>query len=250
MTASLDTADRARLARSRLRPMAVDDGLALFDACCASGSGQLVPMSLDVDGMRSAARRGELPALYRGLVRAPARRVVTAVDTGPSLADRIAALPDGDRAAHVVALVRSHAATVLGHVGVDAVDVEAAFSDLGFDSLTSVELRNRLSTATGLSLPSSLVFDHPTPATLGAYVLARIRPADRPPLSDELDRLESAFSEASEASEDLAPIAARLSKLLSAWQRTQGASDDVASRLSAASRDEVLAFITDELGVS
>ncbi|MEU3574329.1 beta-ketoacyl synthase N-terminal-like domain-containing protein, partial [Kitasatospora sp. NPDC036755] len=89
-------------------------------------------------------------------------------------ARRIAALPDGERQATVLDLVRATAATALGHATGEAVDATQAFKEQGFDSLTAVELRNQLGAATGLRLPTALVFDHPNPEALTRYLLGQV----------------------------------------------------------------------------
>ncbi|WP_372503531.1 type I polyketide synthase [Streptomyces spectabilis] len=173
MTAGLD---RSRAARSGLRELATDEGLALFDAALAGTDPLLLPMRLDTAALR--ARGDALPPVLRGLVRASERRGATRAAGAAALRRRLAALSPAERDLHLLDLVRAETATVLGHPSPEAVGHERAFKDLGFDSLTAVELRNRLTAATGLRLPATLVFDHPTPAALAGRLAAELAPAD------------------------------------------------------------------------
>ncbi|MCF3106940.1 SDR family NAD(P)-dependent oxidoreductase [Streptomyces roseoverticillatus] len=168
MADALDEAGRSRMARSGVLPLSTEDGLRLFDAALASDEPVLVPVRLDTTALRNQAA-GTVPALLRGLVRVTTRATARRATTG-SLADHLAGLAPDERDEAVLELVRSEVAAVLGHASPRAVRPAHAFQDLGFDSLTAVELRNRLSTATGLRLPATLVFDHPTPAALARHI--------------------------------------------------------------------------------
>ncbi|WP_346168476.1 beta-ketoacyl synthase N-terminal-like domain-containing protein, partial [Streptomyces javensis] len=84
----------------------------------------------------------------------------------------MAALSPADREQEVLEIVRAAAAVVLGHERAGGIDPQRAFRDMGIDSLTGLELRNRLSAETGLSLPATLVFDQPTPVEVARYVVA------------------------------------------------------------------------------
>ncbi|HWM09955.1 MAG TPA: type I polyketide synthase [Solirubrobacteraceae bacterium] len=173
MTGGLGDADRARLARSGIAALSPAEGLALFDAADAIDDRLVAPVGLDSAGLRSLARAGTLPTILRDLVRVPARRAAVG-SGGESLARRLAGAPDRDRDAIVSELVREHVALVAGHAGAAAVDAEATFKQLGFDSLAAVELRNRLSQAAGVRLPATLVFDHPTPAAVARHLRSRV----------------------------------------------------------------------------
>ncbi|MBZ4324142.1 beta-ketoacyl reductase, partial [Streptomyces huiliensis] len=175
MTGHLDEADVRRLSRAGLLPMAADQGLALFDAAVTAGRAGpalLVPARLD-----TTAARTEVPALLRGLVKAPVRRAAETVREEP-LERRLAGLPDAERERVLLELVRARLADVLGHAAPHALDLDRGFLELGLDSLTALEFRNRLGAAAGRRLPPTLIFDHPTPAAVGRYLDAELRPAD------------------------------------------------------------------------
>ncbi|MGB3440070.1 MAG: SDR family NAD(P)-dependent oxidoreductase, partial [Actinophytocola sp.] len=143
--------------RTRLGPALSDaDGLALFDLAHRVGHTHVVPARL---GTVPADR---VPPLLRALVRPTPKRAVA--DSG--LAERVTGKAPEDALRLLTDLVRAEAAAVLGHGHADAIEPGRAFSELGFDSLTAVELRNRLGTATGLRLSATVVFDHPTPEAL------------------------------------------------------------------------------------
>src|SRR5262249_12959993 len=153
----VDDAERARRARrirTRLGMLALpaDEGLALFDAALAADAALVVPVKLDLPGLRAAARTGPPPALLRGLVRAPADRGGPA---GRRLASRLAGVAPDERDTVIIDLVRAAVAAALGHESAAAVDPDQAFRDLGFDSLAAVELRDGLTRATGLRLPAT-----------------------------------------------------------------------------------------------
>jgi polyketide synthase 12 len=186
MTGHLGEVDLARLRRSGFVPLATDEGLGLFDAAVRHGDATLVPAHLDLPVMRTAARSGTLPESWGQLVGVTARPAALGAggETSASAGDLVRRLgglapPDAERV--VLGVVRAQVAAVLGHPGPEAVEPDGVFKDLGFDSLTAVELRNRLNTMSGLRLPATVVFDHPTPAALAAKLAAEligVRPAD------------------------------------------------------------------------
>ncbi|MFI6982155.1 SDR family NAD(P)-dependent oxidoreductase [Embleya sp. NPDC050154] len=175
MTGHLSEGDLRRMARGGLIPLTTEQGLALLDAALALDEPALVPTRLDLSTPREAATSAT-PHLLRGLVRTRTRRTVAAGPAagGTALAQRLAGNTAAERADALRELVRVQVATVLGHGSAAAVDKDRAFKELGFDSLTAVELRNRLNAATGLRLPATLVFDYPTPAVLAQYLHDRL----------------------------------------------------------------------------
>ncbi|HYQ67994.1 type I polyketide synthase, partial [Actinophytocola sp.] len=179
MGGRLTDTDLRRMARNGTRALSTLDGLALFDAGLGATEPNLVPVRLDLAVLRNATH---VPALLRGLVRTPARRVVTERVSADSLADKLAALAPAERDRTLVELVRAAAAGVLGHPSPAAVDVKRTFKQLGFDSLTAVELRNRLHAASGLRLPATLIFNYPTPAELAAHLRDELLGADAAPV--------------------------------------------------------------------
>ncbi|MEU3723799.1 SDR family NAD(P)-dependent oxidoreductase [Streptomyces sp. NPDC031705] len=180
MGGTLTEADRRRITRTGFTPIDPEQGLALFDSALSQQPVTLVPVPLDLKAFQGGGR--ELPALLRGLVRTPVRRgpvrAAAAAGAGATgrtgLRERLLTLPSEDRIPAVLDLVRTHVATVLGHGDPGSLDSGRAFRDLGFDSLSATELRNTLNTVTGLRLPSTLVFDHPSPGALAAYLLGEL----------------------------------------------------------------------------
>ncbi|MGW2329888.1 SDR family NAD(P)-dependent oxidoreductase [Streptomyces sp. NPDC001700] len=180
MGARLDEVTLRRAARSGLPALGSDENLALLDQALTSGAPALVPLRLDVPALR--ARPDGIPPMLRGLVRTPARRTAAATAVGGpggALADRLAGKPEAERARIVLDLVRAQIAVVLGHDSGTAIDPRRAFTELGFDSLAAVELRNALGEATGLRLTSTLIFDHPTPGDLADHVLEKVSGLDK-----------------------------------------------------------------------
>ncbi|GAB2907070.1 hypothetical protein GCM10027075_03390 [Streptomyces heilongjiangensis] len=162
------TADgRPRPAAGGVRPFTAGSGLAALDrALAAPDDAVLVPLGLSPGTTSFPADR--VPAVLRSLVRASVPRRTVTHRTDRADASALAALAPADRRTALLELVCAQAARVLGHSGTDGLTADRAFGELGFDSLTSVELRNRLATATGLRLQPTLVFDHPTPGDLAA----------------------------------------------------------------------------------
>ncbi|MDF5759335.1 type I polyketide synthase [Spongiactinospora sp. TRM90649] len=171
ISGTLDANDIARATRFGAA-ITAEQGAALFDAALATGQPHVLPINLDLGRLRD---QPEIPVLLRGLVRAPIRRASAAGGPGGgSLSGRLAGLPADERDRVLLGLIRAEVAAVLGHASADAVDPGKAFKELGFDSLTAVELRNRMNAATGLRLPATLVFDYPSPAALAAHLLAEL----------------------------------------------------------------------------
>jgi NADPH:quinone reductase-like Zn-dependent oxidoreductase len=172
----LGDADLARLARGGVTPLTAEDGAALFDAAVASGRGAVVAGHFSTARLRDQAEAGTLHPLWRGLVRAGARRAAGAAATGDALVRKLAAASSADRARILLDLVRGQAAVVLGHASGAAVEVDRGFLDLGFDSLSAVEFRNRLGAAANLRLPATLIFDYPNVAALARHLQEELAP--------------------------------------------------------------------------
>jgi acyl transferase domain-containing protein/acyl carrier protein len=262
LTGGLSRTDLTRLARGGIGALSSEKALALFDAACALDRAVLVPAQLDMTALRAQAESGMLPPVLGGLVRTATRRAVgmTPADPG-SVARRLAALPDAERQQALTDLVCGAVAAVLGHARPETIDADRPFKELGFDSLTAVELRNRLNAATGLRLPATLVFDHPTPRDLGERLRTVLLPVAEPAaasLLEELDRLEATLSALSpDDISSMVPddagrmeITMRMKGLLSKWRDVQGATTAtaVADRLETATDDELFEFLDHKFG--
>jgi candicidin polyketide synthase FscB len=171
LTEHLRELDLARMRRAGIAAMSNEQGLELFDAAWTDVDPLTVPAHLDRSVLHAQARTGALPPMLRALVRSPSRPTHGA-GAGGLLAGRLAGASSQERRKIVTGLVRSEVAAVLGHSSLETIDAQRAFKELGFDSLLSVELRNRLNAATGLRLTATLAFDYPTVALLSDHVLA------------------------------------------------------------------------------
>ncbi|MFJ2598877.1 type I polyketide synthase [Streptomyces erythrochromogenes] len=269
MTSRLDPVDVARFARSGMLPLSAGQGLGLLDAAAAVDRALLVPVRLDP---RAFAAAGRTPALLRGL--APVRTVVrrfasvpdaTATAQDGGFAERLAGLSEAERDALLLQLITGHVATVLGHGSPASIEAERGFLDLGMSSLTAVELRNRLNAETGLRLPTTAVFDHPTPLALARHLRAQLASGDgQEPdssLLPGLDDLEQALTAGAASALD-ADGRARLTARLKALQwKLDGTAEDThdggadgtdadADLEAASTDDEIFDLIDKELGLA
>ncbi|HEX7306367.1 SDR family NAD(P)-dependent oxidoreductase, partial [Lentzea sp.] len=183
ITGDLDATDLHRLARSGIQPLPARQGLDLFDLALDSALPVVAAVRLDLGALRSQPRES-VPPLLRHVVGTAPRQAAVATTETASLEQRLAEAPPQDRDQLVLDLVREHTAVVLGHAGADAVDVTKGLFELGFDSLSLVELRNRLSTATGLRVRSTLIADDSTPVTVAQRLAAEFADLPAAPAAD------------------------------------------------------------------
>nr|WP_237307776.1 type I polyketide synthase [Streptomyces alboflavus] len=242
----------ARMADAGTAGLTPEEGLELFDAVALGADPVVVPMRLDLRAVRELPH---VPPVFGGLVRTTTRRAAeTGLDPAAALRERLATLPASERPSALVDLVCAHVAAVLALTGAAEVDERRAFTELGFDSLTAVELRNRLGAATGLRLPATLIFDYPTPLDLVGLLeegLVIEEPGAVAPLLAELNRIEASLAAVKPGDDEDDQVGARLTALLAAWRDSRAdveaaASDD----LDDATDDEVFELLGKEFGIS
>ncbi|HEX6352594.1 type I polyketide synthase [Actinophytocola sp.] len=243
MSGDLPETDLLRMARSGVLGLSIAEGLALFDAALGMPEPALVPVRLDLSPLRNGTE--DVPAMLRGLV-GPARGVTRRrVDT--DRADerwaKLVGLAPEERDRELRELVCATAAAVLGHDGAAAIDPERGFLELGFDSLTAIEFRNRLVAITGLRLPATLIFDHPSPSALAARLGTGLTPPDQ--LDSHLAALESALAAADPDDAEHATIAARLRSLVTGWSERRRTGDE--ADLDGVSAEELIHILDSEL---
>ncbi|WP_344331622.1 SDR family NAD(P)-dependent oxidoreductase, partial [Kitasatospora putterlickiae] len=247
MTGHLTDQDHARMSRSAFLPMSSEQGLRLFDAADRTARPLHLLSPLDL------AHAPRLPLWSR---LATIRPTAAAEQSGPALTEQLAALTPTERHQHVLGLVRRQVAVILGIDNPTVIDATRGFLDQGLDSLTAVELRNRLHTTTAIRLPATAVFDHPTPNALTQYLLDQLAPAgEKSPeevtqaaigrILSELDRLSALVGSVPAADIAATRVPARLSALLSTITATDPATEE--ADLDSVSAEELFAFIDNEL---
>jgi acyl carrier protein len=248
MTAHLTDADLERMARTGIRPLSSDEGLGMFDAALARPDATLVPARFDAAVVH--ARAHAVPPMIRSLAaHQAAKPVANQAAAGPSLKERLHAQAPAERARSLVEFVCGHAAQVLGLGSASALSPQRPLEELGLDSLMAIELRNRIATATGLRLPATLLFDHPTPVALASELERRLFETKAPPklpILAELDRLEQALSALGDAERQ--GVTQRLQELVSRWVGPQVADhDELISKLSSTDDDDELFRLIDQV---
>ncbi|WP_433728946.1 SDR family NAD(P)-dependent oxidoreductase [Actinoplanes sp. CA-051413] len=239
--------------RSGVTAMPSPEALDLLDTALRQNHPTITAATFHQPTLRTHATTGNLPAPLHSLVRTPARRS-TAVTAPESLPQRLAGLDEADQSKVLLELVQTQAASALGHSDPRTVDMDRGFLDLGFDSLTAVELRNRLNAATGLRLPTTLVFDYPNPNAVADHLRTQLvptGPAAAAPVFASLDRIADALPGLPTDEETRTRLAARFQDLLT--RLTTEPDPDGASagpELTDASDDEIFAFIDNELGIA
>jgi acyl transferase domain-containing protein/acyl carrier protein len=242
MAGTLSDVDAQRLEKSGMRRLRPEEGLALFDAAARSGAATIVPVALDL-----AILRGHVvPPVLHGLVPKVRRTAKIGEEGLRSFVPQLGELTPEAQEKELLGLVRELAASVLGHNSPQAIDPGVGFTEIGFDSLTVVELRNRLSYATGLTLPATVLFDHPNPRSLGEHLRDRLAPAAADPAERvlaELGRFEQLAADPDLPPSTLTTLTTRLRSLLDRLD----AGDDFLDSLDAAGDGELFRLIDSEL---
>ncbi|MFI5753511.1 type I polyketide synthase, partial [Streptomyces sp. NPDC051644] len=254
MAGGLSDGGRARMAQSGVGALSPEAGLALFDLALGLGEPFAVTARLDMAALRSRAADGSLAAILRGIVPTSPRNDVAQTTSSTRSLD---GLNPQQLAAAVPELVRTEVASVLGHATPGLIEADRGLLEMGFDSLTAVELRNRLSKTTGLRLTTTLVFDYPTPAALADYLIDELSRDGTGPASvlAELDRIEKTITAITLGEADRELIGERLRQLTRSWNGDRhddsraGRHGDVDDLLSATD-DELFLALDTELGMT
>ncbi|MCO5974066.1 SDR family NAD(P)-dependent oxidoreductase, partial [Actinoallomurus soli] len=256
MTSRLTPADLARMRRAGLDPLSLEEGLELFDRALEAPWPTVAALRIDRPALRSAGGAA-LPVMLREPTGRHSAHVPSATPgaAAGSWRERLADAPAGTQAELLLGLLQTQVAAVLGHASPDALKPDGAFTELGFDSLTAVELRNRVAAAMGLSLPTTLVFDHPTPRRLAAHLNELLRgEADAGAAAEvhrELDQVEAVIGTLPSDHNGYAELEARVERMLRRLRGLReddnGTADSLAATLVSATDDEIFDFIDNEL---
>jgi acyl transferase domain-containing protein/acyl carrier protein len=250
MSRDLLAADVDRMKRLGLPPISPSDCLALFDAAVTAPAPVVYAIRVDSSAVR--ARPGGVPAILSALVRpvVPGAAAAKPAVTAHMWRARLAALAPAERYRMLLEIVSSAVADVLGYQSGAQVDPTRALNEMGLDSLAAVDLRNALGAATGLELPATLVYDHPEPADIVAYLVERLMPGPQDQaraLVAEIDRLEQALSGLEDGEAVYAAVAARLDAFIRTWHDRTG--PVVPDDLESVTDEELYARLDNNLGV-
>ncbi|MDH6244450.1 type I polyketide synthase [Mycobacterium sp. OTB74] len=265
MTQHLADTDKARMSRLGLAPFSVEQALRLFDTAMLSDRPVLVAARLDSAAL--ADRDTAVPVLLSQLVTRRARRVIdetgSAEASKTSLVTRLQGLSTEERHSELIDIIRRNAAVVLGLPNAGDINARSVFKDLGFDSLTAVELRNRLKTATGLTLSPTLIFDFPTPVVLAEHLDSRLgatgadtatdpeRPSLMPRFNDITRELQTLLSQPDWKADDKPHLVARIQALLTTLSANLDPHDSQHpddEDIHTATESELFAILDEELG--
>ncbi|MBM7172951.1 SDR family NAD(P)-dependent oxidoreductase, partial [Streptomyces sp. G44] len=260
------TADeRRRLRRAGMLSVTAGQGLALFDAATGSDEAVLVPARLDLAGLRTLGPDEPVSELLRGLVRHPARRAAAGTGTGTGtervagsgIQERLAAADAAERRRILLDLVRGTVGAALGFADGSAVQPQRGFLELGLNSLTAVEVRNSLGTATGKQLPVTVMFDYPSADQLADFLVERLTPRDVRPapatVHGDLDRIEATLAADDLSEREREAVTSRLQELLAKFADGDGDGGDpgrsaLADQLAHASDDDLFDIIDKGIG--
>uniref|UniRef100_A0AAU3HR22 Type I polyketide synthase n=1 Tax=Streptomyces sp. NBC_01393 TaxID=2903851 RepID=A0AAU3HR22_9ACTN len=264
LTSALGQAELARMRRSGVGALTERQALAALDTALSLPYPHVVPVKLELTSLqRQADNGGEVPVLLRNLLRAPRRQAGGSGGTPSGLRERLLALPEAERLPHLTQSVQREAATVLGLSATDGVGAQQVLKELGMDSLMAVELRRRLSAETGVSLPSTLAFDHPTPSAIAGLLLAKLAvgsgagPAGaggaHRVTRNQIDSLVELLRAATPSELEEQGLAAGLLALRDGLARnapTTGEQPEPEAELDTGTTDDLLQFLDRKLGVS
>ncbi|AHH94844.1 type I polyketide synthase [Kutzneria albida] len=248
-------ADSAQLARMGLPAMPPKLAISALQQALDQDEAHLVVADIDWTRFAPAYSLARPRPLLRGLPEVQAILAEGEVEQSTELADKLATMSEFDQTRTLLELVQTQVAGVLGYDGASAVDPGRAFKDLGFDSLTAVELRNAIGSTAGVRLPATLVFDYANPAALAEHLRAELCQgggAAVDPVLAELDRLEATVAALPAEEIERTRITSRLQAIVARLKETVsgGAGAAVADQLEAASADDVFDFIDKELGIA
>lgn len=244
MASTLREAEQDRLARSGLLPVSTEEGLSQFDAACGGAHTVVAPVRFS----RSSDGDAIKFSVLRGLV-GPHRVNKATADDAESLRKRLGRSPDAEQHRILLDLVRTHVAAVLGFAGPQEITADGTFKALGFDSLTVVELRNRINGATGLRLPATLVFNYPTPDALATHLVTALSADRLAGTFEELDRWAANLPALARDEATRAQITIRLQAILQSLADVSGGTGggSVPDRLRAATDEELFQLLDNDL---